>query len=85
MMFYLSALLYPQDTKRNLKKFVAHINKETDLEVTESILSTLVNKVHDVLYKYSHEKLEYFCSVPALAHLFSFYYRHCGEAVRADS
>ena len=85
LMFYLAALLHPQDTKRNISKFVAHMNQSPTMTVTNDYLLKLVNKVHDVLYKYSHEKLEYFCSIPALAFLFNHYYDNCGEGVRADS
>lgn len=31
-----------------------------------------IRKVHDVLYKYSHEKMKYFVSVKELAYIFSF-------------
>ena len=37
------------------------------------MLRAKIKKVHEVLYKYSHEKMEYFLKVPELALLFKFY------------
>ena len=69
---FMGALLYPQDAKRNVDRFCrAGDDREDVME--------LIQNVHDVLYKYSHEKLSYFCSVPELAFLFEHYYRS-GEA-----
>lgn len=72
MLFYMAALLYPSDAKRNVDKF-----SSTPREKTRML--NLIQNVHDVLYKYSHEKLKYFCSVPELAFLFEHYYLH-GDA-----
>jgi hypothetical protein len=69
---FMGALLYPQDTKRNVDRFCRADDDREDL-------MELIQNVHDVLYKYSHEKLSYFCSVPELAFLFEHYYRS-GEA-----
>ena len=71
LLFFLGCLVYPQDTKRNVEKFVP--SQDPSSHHTSNYL-TLIQKIHDILYKYSHEKLESFCKVPALAHLFVHYY-----------
>lgn len=71
LLFFLGCLVYPQDTKRNVEKFIS--SEESTQEKSSNYLS-LIQKIHDILYKYSHEKLESFCKVPALAHLFCHYY-----------
>jgi hypothetical protein len=77
ILFYLGALLYPQDTKRNVMKFGGGLSKKQRLD--------LIQKVHDVLYKYSHEKLDYFCNVPALAFLFKHYYENVANGDKDDA
>ena len=72
ILFFMAALLYPTDAKRNVDKFISSPKEKA------STLK-LIQNVHDVLYKYSHEKLKYFCSVPELAFLFEHYYHH-GDA-----
>ena len=45
----------------------------------------LVQKIHDTLYKYSHERLEYFCNTPALAFLFEHFYNHGDAGEKSDA
>lgn len=40
------------------------------------VLRAKIKKVHDVLYKYSHEKMEFFLSLPELAFIFSYFQSH---------
>lgn len=77
--FYLAALLYPQDLIRNIGIF---LNKSSEKlngsnSATNNADSSLakkytkiVNRIHDTLYKYSHDKLDYFVSIPQLSFLF---------------
>jgi hypothetical protein len=67
--FYLAALVYPQDLNRNITMF---LDKKYE-NVTEAIkkkYTTSVNRIHDTLYKYSHDKLDFFASIPQLSFLF---------------
>ena len=48
-------------------------------------MTHLVQKVHDTLYKYSHERLEYFCQTPALAFLFEHFYSHGAAVEKGDA
>jgi len=63
--------------KRNLDNFVT---KESDSEATLN----LVNKVHNVLYKYSHQRLNYFCKVPELAYIFKYFYANGAQGEKQD-
>lgn len=47
---------------------------EKDLRIKKrKELRAKINKVHDVLYKYSHEKLDKFLQVYELAYIFIYY------------
>ena len=72
LQFFLSCLLFPQDTRRNLSQF-------SDTQIEKEELLSLVDQMHDVLYKYSHEKLEFFCKTPAMAFLFKLYYENSDD------
>lgn len=66
---YLAALIYPQDLIRNIDMF---LNKKYD-RASESIKKKYIsniNRIHDTLYKYSHDKLDFFVSIPQIAFLF---------------
>ena len=41
-------------------------------------MGTLITLVHNVLYKYSHQRLEAFCNVPQFAYLFAYFYENSG-------
>lgn len=68
-LFYLGCLVYPQDTQRNIDRIV---REEQCMDKTSC--SKLLDQIHGMLYKYSHEKLHEFCQVPALAFLFKNFY-----------
>lgn len=38
------------------------------------VIRAKIQKVHDVLYKYSHEKMDYFLSMPELCYVFCLFY-----------
>lgn len=73
LLFFLGCLVYPQDAKRNVSKFLEGTSPD-EREAKKEEYLFLIDKIHNVLYKYSHEKLESFCKIPALAHLFNFYF-----------
>ena len=43
-----------------------------------------IQKVHDVLYRYSHEKMEYFVNVPELSYLYVMFYKKDQETEHDD-
>jgi|JI9StandDraft_1071089.scaffolds.fasta_scaffold189815_2 hypothetical protein len=67
----LGAILYPQEMNKHIDTFFES-EKENRIKKRKE-LRAKINKVHDVLYKYSHEKLEKFLSVKELAYLFLYY------------
>ena len=40
--------------------------------------------MHNVLYKYSHEKMAYFMSVPELCQIYLFFYENGSEDCKSD-
>lgn len=77
VMLFLGALTYPSDSKWNVDGFTDVI-KDTK-RTTEQI-----QKVHDCLYKYSHQKLDYFCSTPELAFLYLHFYENCTNPLEGE-
>ena len=67
--FYLAALVYPQDLIRNANMFLERRSDKTS-DASKKKYVASVNRIHDTLYKYSHEKLDYFSSIPELSLLF---------------
>lgn len=80
--FYLACLLYPQDLSRNIDIFIA--KKEIPTKENHKEYKNLVAKIHDTLYKYSHDKLDFFVSKPELADLFMYFYNNGAEELKAD-
>lgn len=73
--FYLACLLYPQDLSRNLDRFLEH-KEDNNMSEHRKTHKEIIQKIHDTLYKYSHEKFEYFASVPEISFLFCYYYEN---------
>lgn len=73
--FYLACLLYPQDLVRNLDSFLEHKEKE-EADKVKKEFKQIVAKIHDTLYKYSHDKLDFFSSKYELAYLFCYFYNN---------
>lgn len=80
--FYLACLLYPQDLSRNIDIFIA--KKEEPTKEKHKEYKGLVAKIHDTLYKYSHDKLEFFVSKPELSDLFMHFYNNGAENIKKD-
>src|SRR5690606_32775715 len=71
--FYLACLLYPQDLARNIDNFVEKI-ENCDFDATKKMYKLIIHKIHDTLYKYSHDKLDFFVSKQELSSLFLYFY-----------
>jgi len=83
--FYLACLLYPQDLMRNLESFVTKIEDcDIDKEQLKKMYKGTAHKIHDTLYKYSHDKLDFFVSKPELSKLFCYFYEHGAAEERED-
>lgn len=80
--FYLACLLYPQDLSRNVNIFIA--KREEPSKENQKYYKSIVARIHDTLYKYSHEKLDYFVSIPELSFLFMYFYENGAASIRAD-
>lgn len=63
--FFLGSFIYPNEIKR-IFKFEEQM--ETDQRDFQEA-NALVNEIHQVLYKFTLKKMEYFCSYPELAYL----------------
>ena len=65
MRFYLACLVYPKDVK-----------KQTNFELlkppgmSQEFPNVIIEKIHGILYCYSHEKMREFTRIPELATLF---------------
>lgn len=67
--FYLACLLYPQDLIRNLDTFMSH-KEDGVTDAKRKAYKQTAQKIHDTLYKYSHDKLDFFVQKPQLSFLF---------------
>lgn len=81
--FYLACLLYPQDLARNLDSFISK-SHDCNYEAMKKMYKGIIHKIHDTLYKYSHDKLDFFVSKPELASLFCYFYREGAGEDRTD-
>jgi len=70
-MFYLGCVLYPQDMSKGVDQFFE--SEKSERVKRRKVLRAKIKKVHEVLYKYSHEKMEFFLSLPELAFIFSYF------------
>ena len=73
--FHLGALLYPQEMVRGIESFVYPdgVKPFTPKKVVKRKIEThrqQVDKLHSILYKFTHEKLNKFILVPELAAIF---------------
>lgn len=71
--FYLGAMLYPQEMSRGVDCFFDCDKKERVKQ--RKFYRAKIQKVHDVLYRYSHEKMDYFVNVPELSYLYVLFYQ----------
>lgn len=71
--FYIGAMLYPQEMSRGVDCFFDCDKK--DRVKQRKLFRAKIQKVHDVLYRYSHEKMEYFINVPELSYLYTLFYK----------
>ena len=83
--FHMGALLYPQEMIKRIESFVYPngIKNFTPKKVVKRKLDThreQVEKLHSILYKFTHEKLDKFIGVPELAVIFMNYIEHSGDS-----
>lgn len=81
--FYLACLLYPQDLARNLDSFLYEKGVH-DFEAARKEYKQISQKIHDTLYKYSHDKLDFFVAKPELSFLFCYFYEKGAGAEKED-
>lgn len=73
LLFYIGAMLYPQEMSRGVDCFFECEKK--DRVKQRKFFRAKIQKVHDVLYRYSHEKMDYFVKVPELSYLYTMFYK----------
>ncbi|CAI2368657.1 unnamed protein product [Moneuplotes crassus] len=73
LLFYIGAMLYPQEMSRGVDCFFECEKK--DRVKQRKFFRAKIQKVHDVLYRYSHEKMDYFVKVPELSYLYTMFYQ----------
>jgi hypothetical protein len=71
-LFYLGSVLYPQEMNRGIDCFIECDKSERVKQ--RKCQRAKIQKVHDVLYRYSHEKMDYFVKVPELSYLYVMFY-----------
>jgi len=81
--FYLACLLYPQDLIRNLDHFLQH-KQGANSESKRKMYKQTATKIHDTLYKYSHDKLDFFVSKTELSFLFCYFYEKGSGVEKED-
>lgn len=81
--FYLACLLYPQDLNRNLESFLQE-KGFPDMDSARKEYKQISQKIHDTLYKYSHDKLDFFVGKQDLAFLFCYFYENGAGAEKDD-
>jgi hypothetical protein len=81
--FYLACLLYPQDLSRNIDAFVKE-NETHNFKLTLKEYKSIAQRIHDTLYKYSQDKLEFFVSRTELSFLFCYFYENGAGAEKED-
>lgn len=82
LVFYLCAILYPQEMNRGVDCFFEADKK--DRVKQRKFYRAKIQRVHDVLYRYSHEKMDYFVKVPELSYLYTLFYKKETEEVSED-
>lgn len=87
--FHMGALLYPQEMIKRIESFVYPngIKNFTPKKIVKKKLETFklqVEKLHSILYKFTHNKLEKFISVPELAVIFQNYIEKSGDLESDD-
>lgn len=85
----MGALLYPQEMIKRIESFVYPngIKNFTPKKVVKRKVDThkqQVEKLHSILYKFTHEKLEKFISVPELAAIFLNYIEQSDDKEEQD-
>jgi len=80
--FYLACLLYPQDLIRNIDNFID--KKVSNNESARDRYVEIAQRIHDTLYRYSHEKLDFFVSRLELSFLFCYFYEKGVTVERED-
>lgn len=73
LVFYLGAMLYPQEMCRGVDCFFECDKNERVKQ--RKLYRAKIQKVHDVLYRYSHERMDYFVKVPELSYLYVLFYK----------
>lgn len=73
LIFYLGAMLYPQEMSRGVDCFFESDKNERVKH--RKLYRAKIQKVHDVLYRYSHEKMDYFVNIPELSYLYVIFYQ----------
>ena len=70
-----------------MQKTVDHFfeSEKTQRIKMRKVLRNRIQKVHNVLYKYSHEKMGYFMSVPELCQIYLFFYEKGSSDCKADA
>jgi hypothetical protein len=71
-LFYLGAMLYPQEMSRGVDCFIECDKSERVKQ--RKCQRAKIQKVHDALYRYSHEKMDFFVRIPELSYLFVTFY-----------
>jgi hypothetical protein len=82
--FYLACLLYPQDLSKNIDSFISKLCP-TDSDDAKSRYRAIIHQIHETLYKYTHDRLNFFLSKPEIASLYCYFYTEGAGEDKNDS
>lgn len=74
---FLGAFLYQQDLEENLGLFESP-------NLSPACIKEKSDKVHEILYKYSHQKFRVFAKYSEFVPIFMHFYNHGSETLRTD-
>jgi hypothetical protein len=74
---FLGALLYQQDMDNNMDSF-------SSPNLTPATIQETSDKIHEILYKYSHQKFKVFTKYSDFVPLFMHFYNHGTDSLRND-
>lgn len=74
---FLGAFIYQQDLEDNIESFA-------DTNLSPTIIKDNSDKIHEILYKYSHQKFRTFSKIQDFLPIFMHFYINGSEDLRAD-
>lgn len=78
--FHVGALIFPEEFKKQIQDGAIEITPKSKREEAVALWET----IQEVLYKFSYQKLDKFCSIPEMAYYFIKFYETAGKDSEID-